>query len=149
MIRKDCEYLFGCPNCDISLSVHNNPKHLMCHLFTHKYHIPDKCPKCRGTRLSSIGIGTQQIEEILKNYFTDKNIFRFDSDSVRNISSKKQALSQLETADIIIGTKMITTGFDFEKIGCIGIMLVEGELGYQSFNAEEKAYSNLKQIIGR
>jgi len=121
----------------------------MCHLCTHKYHIPDKCPKCRGTRLSSIGIGTQQIEEILKNYFTDKNIFRFDSDSVRNISSKKQALSQLETADIIIGTKMITTGFDFEKIGCIGIMLVEGELGYQSFNAEEKAYSNLKQIIGR
>ena len=68
---------------------------------------------------------------------------------MKNISSKNQALSELEYADIIIGTKMITTGFDFEKIGLIGVMLVEQELAYPSYDASEKAYANLKQLIGR
>ncbi len=85
----------------------------------------------------------------MKKYFWEKNIYRFDSDSMKNISSKNQALSELEYADIIIGTKMITTGFDFEKIGLIGVMLVEQELAYPSYDASEKAYANLKQLIGR
>ena len=68
---------------------------------------------------------------------------------MKNISSKRLALSELESADIVIGTKMITTGFDFEKIGCIWILLIEWELAYSSYDAEEKAYANLKQLIGR
>lgn len=42
---------------------------------------------------------------------------------------------------------MLTTGFDFEKIGLIGVILVEQELAYPSFDAEERAYANLKQLI--
>lgn len=68
---------------------------------------------------------------------------------MKNISSKNQALTELTQAEIIIGTKMITTGFDFEKIGLIGVILVEQELAYPSFDASEKAYANLKQLIGR
>lgn len=68
---------------------------------------------------------------------------------MKNISSKKEALKHLDDADIIIGTKMITTGFDFEKIGLIGVILVEQELAYPSYDASEKAYANLKQLIGR
>jgi primosomal protein N' len=44
---------------------------------------------------------------------------------MKNISSKKAALMELTKADVIIGTKMITTGFDFAKIGLIGVILVE------------------------
>jgi primosomal protein N' len=44
---------------------------------------------------------------------------------------------------------MITTGFDFEKIGLIGVILLEQELCHPSFDASEKAYANLKQLIGR
>jgi primosomal protein N' (replication factor Y) len=96
-------------------------------------------------------VGTQQIEKVLREYFENQkiNIFRFDSDSTKTLSGKKAALADLENADIIIGTKMMTTGFDFEKIGCIGVILVESEIAYPSYNAEEKAYSSLRQIIGR
>ena len=152
MICEDCEYLFGCPNCDISLSVHTNPKeHFLCHLCHRAYNIPDCCPKCGGVSLKKIWVGTQQIEEILKKYFEGKSIsiFRFDSDSMKNKSSKKQALENIESSDIIIGTKMLTTGFDFEKIGLIGIILVESELSYPSYDAEERAYRSLRQLIGR
>jgi primosomal protein N' len=33
--------------------------------------------------------------------------------------SKSEALDLLNNSDIIIGTKMITTGFNFEKVGLI------------------------------
>lgn len=149
LICEDCQYLFECPKCDISLSVHSNPVHLLCHLCATRFNMPLSCTKCKGTRLKSIWVGTQQIEQALTKYFPNKNIYRFDSDSVKNISSKQEALTHLENADIIIGTKMITTWFDFEKVGCIGILLVEQELSFASFDAEEKAYCNLKQLIGR
>jgi primosomal protein N' len=38
---------------------------------------------------------------------------------MKNISSKKEALENLNKAEIIIGTKMITTGFDFDDVGLI------------------------------
>ncbi|MCD5375464.1 primosomal protein N' [Candidatus Gracilibacteria bacterium] len=149
LICEDCQHLFECPNCDTSLSVHSNPEHLRCHICNNAYNIPKACSKCHKTNLKAIGIGTQQIESILKTHYTDSTIYRFDSDAMKNISSKREALGELDKADIIIGTKMITTGFDFENIGLIGILLVEGELSYPSYDAEEKAYCNLRQLIGR
>lgn len=149
MICEDCQHLFECPNCDTSLSVHSNPEHLRCHICNNAYNIPKACSKCHKTNLKAIWVGTQQIEILLKEYFKETSIFRFDSDGMKNTSSKKEALWELNNADIIIGTKMITTGFDFEKIGLIWVLLVEWELSYPSYDAEEKAYSNLKQLIGR
>jgi len=149
LICEDCQHLFECPNCDVSLSVHSSPEHLMCHICTHKYNIPLKCKECQSSKLKNIGIGTQQIEKVLREYYPEKSIYRFDSDSVRNISSKKQALQSIENADIVIGTKMLTTGFNFENLGCIWVILVESELWYPSYDAEERAYMNLRQLIGR
>ncbi len=149
LICEDCQYLFQCPNCDTSLSVHKNPEKLLCHLCTSQYKIPLFCKNCKGTHIRSVGVGTQQVEAVLRSYFSWKNIYRFDSDSMKNISSKKEALEKIKKADIIIGTKMVSTGFNFEGIWLIGVILVEQELTFPSFDAEEKAYQNLKQLIGR
>jgi len=120
LICEDCQHLFECENCDVSLTVHNNPSLLKCHLCQNHFPITHTCPSCQGQKLKQVGIGTQQIETVLKSYFdTNINIYRFDSDAMKTVSSKKEALSELENADIIIGTKMITTGFDFENIACI------------------------------
>lgn len=55
----------------------------------------------------------------------------------------------LESADIIVGTKMITTWFDFENVGVIGVILLEQELSIPEYNIEERVYQNIKQLIGR
>ncbi len=77
------------------------------------------------------------------------NIFRFDLDSIKNKTEKQKALNNLEEANIIIATKMITTGFDFKNIWLIWIILAEQEFSFPSYNSEEKAYINLKQLIWR
>ena len=68
---------------------------------------------------------------------------------MKTISSKKAAIQELEKANIIIGTKMLTTGFNFDSVWLISVLLIESELSYPSYDAYEKAYSNIRQFIGR
>lgn len=149
VVCQDCGYLFECPNCDTSLSVHHTPDRLLCHLCGKTDNIPLRCSKCWGNHLKNVWVGTQQIEKSLRDIFSKANIYRFDTDALKTKWTKTQALESLTQADIIIGTKMITTGFDFENVGLIGILLLEQELSYPQYDIEEKVYTNLRQLIGR
>lgn len=64
-------------------------------------------------------------------------------------TAKKEALENIALSDIIIGTKMITTGFNFQDISLIGVILLEQELQIPRYDTFEKVYSNIKQLIGR
>ncbi|PID87602.1 primosomal protein N' [Candidatus Gracilibacteria bacterium] len=149
LVCKKCQKLYKCKNCDCSLTVHKSNK-LVCHICLFSKNIPDNCDKCKEKELEKVGIGTQQLENKLKSYFDEnKKIFRFDSDNIKTVSEKKNVLNNLENADIVIGTKMITTGFNIKNLGLIGIILIEQELQVPKYDTEEKIYQNISQLIGR
>lgn len=147
LICWNCSKIFQCKNCDTSLSLHGPS--MVCHICWHTESVPKKCDSCWSTDLHKVGVGTKQIESSLKTLFPQANIFRMDTDVVKNKSEKNTAIKNLEYADIVIGTKMITTGFDFENIGLIGVILLEQELQFPSYKAEELLYANIKQFLGR
>ncbi len=149
LICNKCSHLYKCSNCDISLSVHKTPAKLICHICSQIQDIPTSCEKCNNNELQKVWIWTQQIEDFLKKEFVDFKIFRFDTDVVKNKTEKKQALEKLHSSDIIIWTKMITTGFDFRNLWLIWVVLLEQELLIPKYNTEEKVYSNIKQLIWR
>lgn len=149
LICENCQYLYKCINCDIPLSIHKNPEKMICHLCAFKKDIDLKCEKCKQARLRKIWVGTQQIEDILIKYFPDAKIFRFDSDSMKNKKEKDKAIENIEKSDIIIWTKMISTWFDFEWIWLVAIILLEQELTWFKYDSEERAYINIKQVLGR
>ncbi len=149
LICKDCSMIYKCKFCDISLSVHKFPQKLLCHTCNYEKEVPIKCEKCNWKNLEKIWVWTQQIEESLVKIFPDKNIYRFDIDSLKNKTWKNEALENLNKADIIIWTKMITTGFDFKNIWLIGVVLLEQGLSIPKYDAEENLYFNIKQLIGR
>ena len=148
-VCKNCGHIWMCPNCDVSMHVHKAEKKLICHICSKDISIPYKCPKCNGIEIEFVWVGTQHIEEILKDIFPKQYIYRFDSDALSKVSQKKEALNSLEKANIIIGTKMLTTWFNFQKVWSIAIILVEWELQSPWYDTEEKAYQNLRQLIGR
>ncbi len=149
LICNNCGHLYKCRNCDISMSIHKYPEKMICHICSESKVIPTKCEKCLKETLQKVWVWTQQIENSLKKEFPNYNIFRFDTDTVKNKSEKAKALENLEKSDIIIGTKMITTGFDFNSIWLIWVILLEQELLIPKYNTEEKVYSNIKQLIWR
>ncbi len=149
IICNDCQYLFKCKNCDISMSVHKYPTKFICHLCSASENIPLSCTKCGWVHLSNIWVWTQQIEESLLKNFDNKKIFRFDTDTMKTKKSKTEALYFLNNSDIIIGTKMITTGFNFEKVGLVGVILLEQELQIPKYNTEESVFINIRQLVWR
>lgn len=149
MICTDCQKIYKCPNCDISLSVHKNPSFLLCHHCWYSENISLKCDNCKSTNLKKVWIWTEQLETNLIKLFPNVDIFRFDLDSIRNKTSKKEALENLQKAQIIIWTKMITTWFDFDDVWLIWVILLEQELQIPDYKTEENLYSNIKQLIWR
>lgn len=145
----DCGYLYKCKNCDVSLSVHKNPETLVCHMCGVRHDIPLNCEKCGSVNLQKVWVGTEQVERLLKNYFKEAKIIRLDTDSIKTKKDKDSVLSHMKEADIIIGTKMITTGFDFADISLISVILLEQEIAIPKYNIEEISYNNIKQLIGR
>ncbi len=146
---SDCAHLYKCKNCDVSLSVHKNPSKLICHMCGFIQDIDLRCEKCHWSSLQKVGVWTEQIERDLKKHFTKAKIFRFDTDNIKTKGEKEKVLDNIKEADIIIWTKMITTGFDFEDISLIAVVLLEQELLVPKYNIEEISYNNIKQLIGR
>jgi len=149
LICKDCQNLVKCDNCDISMYVHKYPTKLICHICSNTKEIPLSCDKCHWNNLDKVWVWTQQIEENLNKIYSDKKIFRFDTDTMKTKKSKEDALNILDNSDIIIGTKMITTWFNFKKVWLIWVILIEQELQIAEYNTEETVYTNIKQLIWR
>ena len=149
LICESCQHIHKCPNCDVSLSVHSKPDRLICHVCDTTYPLYNSCESCGQTTLKKVWVGTQQIESTLRGLYPNKNICRFDTDMIKNKSEKLAAFTLLQTADIIIGTKMVTTGFNIPNLGLIGVILLEQELQIPAYNTHEQVYSNITQLLGR
>ena len=98
-----------------------------------------------------LGIGTQRIENKIKNLFPDKRILRVDSD---NISSKKDLNDFINKAkngevDIFIGTQMIVKGHDFRDVDLVGIINIDAGLYSTDFRGLEKTAQLITQVAGR
>jgi primosomal protein N' (replication factor Y) len=149
LICKNCQKIYSCTRCDSKLAVHKTPPQLLCHFCSYSEPIHQNCTACKSSQLEKVGVGTQQIETSLNRIFEGKNIFRADLDNLKNKKVKKEFQDSIVKADIIIGTKMITTGLDIEKIGCIWVVLLEQELQIPGYDTEEKVYTNIKQLLWR
>lgn len=69
---RQCGEVVGCPHCSVALKPHmagDRVSYLMCHYCGYKMPMPDKCPECGSPYISSFGIGTEQVEQMVKKDF--------------------------------------------------------------------------------
>lgn len=145
----ECGSIVRCPHCNVSLSRHNNGL-AICHYCGHSIAYTDNCSKCGGT-VRSIGAGTQRVEEEAAALFPQARIARLDSDSTNNKKFEAKAIRDFSNGkiDILIGTQIVTKGFDFGNLTLVAVIAADSLLGLQDFRADEKALQILKQFRGR
>lgn len=146
---EECGEIPKCPHCNVSMSLHKDGR-MVCHYCGHSIPYVDKCSKCGGT-LKHLGAGTQKIEEEAAALFPNARIARLDSDSAQNKSYETQTIRDFSKGniDILIGTQMLTKGFDFGGLGLVAVIAADTFLGIQDFRADEKALQVLEQFRGR
>lgn len=150
---KDCGQAQKCDFCQISLTHHkkDNKDVLICHHCGRFYTKLNKCKYCKGHDLKFFGFGTQQIEQQLQIEFPEAKITRIDRDSLQKkdkLNSVYRHFTDSDT-DILIGTQIISKGFDDEQIGLVAIISADNALQMPDFRAHEKSFALLNQIIGR
>ena len=147
---SNCGEIQKCPHCNVSLSFHKNTREQKCHYCGKTILHTGQCCKCAG-ELIPLGAGTQKIEEEAASIFTNARIARLDSDSAQNKTFEKQTIKAFAKGeiDILIGTQMVTKGFDFENLSLVAAIAADSMLGIQDFRADERAIQLLEQFRGR
>jgi len=151
LLCSSCQWTGQCHRCSSRLVVHLNQKRLRCHHCGYDEKMPQQCPSCGNTDLYPTGLGTQRIEETLKEFFPEARILRIDRDSTRT----KEALNDLflkmknREIDILIGTQMLSKGHDFPHLSLVGVLDTDQALYSPDFRASERLFSQLMQVSGR
>ena len=98
-----------------------------------------------------LGAGTQRIEEEAKALFPGAVIARLDSDITQSKNTENQIIKDFGNGkiDILIGTQIVTKGFDFSRLNLVAVIAADTLLGMQDFRADEKAVQLLEQFRGR
>ncbi len=145
-----CGSAVECPDCSIGMNYHRG-KGMLCHYCGYSSEVPVKCSNCGSDDIQKLGSGTQKIEESIAKEFPDYRIFRLDQDSARKKDAVYDLLEMMNKReiDILLGTQMISKGFDFHGVTVAGIIMADIGLNMPDFRATEKIFSLLMQLSGR
>lgn len=147
-----CSFIFTCPNCSVSLTLHSNLQ-LTCHYCGYHKEQPERCPQCKCSEQHFIkkGIGTQQVVSILEKLFPQARIGRADLDTTTKKKSWALTLQQFERGelDILVGTQTITKGYHFPRVTLVGVIWGDLNLNFPMYNASETTLQQLIQVAGR
>ncbi len=147
----ECGWVHGCSDCSVSYTYHKGINKMVCH-YCGKTELPlPVCPQCGSASLSTIGLGTEKIEEEIKTIFPSSNVARMDQDTTRAKGSHSLILSDFAggATDILIGTQMISKGLDFENLTVVGILDADSMLNFPDFRAHERSFQLMEQVSGR
>ena len=149
---KECSYVFACPNCSVSLTLHEKNL-LRCHYCDFHQELPIQCPSCKTPDKNFLkkGIGTQQVVSILASLFPAAKIARADLDTTTKKKQWMETVKQFQQGniDILVGTQTITKGYHFPRVTLVGILWADLNLHFPLYHAVETTLHQLIQVAGR
>jgi len=146
-----CGNVLSCPDCSVSMTFHLRDRSLRCHYCGHYRPAPEACPECRGLGLQGQGFGTERLHAALQSLLPRARVERMDSDTSRRQGARQQILRALAAGevDILVGTQMITKGFDFPGVTLVAVVAADLSLNMPDFRSAERTFQLLTQAAGR
>jgi len=151
LLCHDCGAALRCPNCDITLTYSQVQRSLRCHYCDFRQPPPDSCDRCSGVGLLPEGMGTERLEEEIRQNFPDARVARMDRDTTMRKGAHHCLIDQMSAGeiDVLIGTQMIAKGHDFPAVTLVGVLNADTALNMPDFRSAERVFSLLSQVAGR
>ena len=152
MICRSCGSKLDCPNCSIFLTFHKHINKAMCHHCGYKSSLNSKCKKTdQNCDYQMYGPGVEKIYDELNQIFPKKKIKILSSDFLNKKKETKNLLADIENnkIDILVGTQLISKGFNFPNLNCI--VVVDADFSGMGFDlrSTEKNIQLYNQLSGR
>jgi primosomal protein N' (replication factor Y) len=150
---RHCGKVWGCPECDVALVLHQAEGAVACHHCGHRERAPARCDVCGSANVARHGLGTERLEHELARVLGDEDfpIFRLDADVAALKGRTAAVLRRFESAraGLLLGTQMVAKGHDFDAVA-LGIVLdADATLRFPDFRAEERTFALIAQLAGR
>ena len=151
ILCKSCGWIPHCNHCDVTLTFHKSKNQMNCHYCGATYPLIHTCAACGNHEFVQKNFGTEKLEEILCEQFTDAKISRMDYDTVKGKNDHDILIKQFEQQkiDILVGTQMVVKGLDFEHVNLVGIVDADGILNFTDFRVNERSFQLMEQVSGR
>lgn len=146
-----CGFVWECPSCSVSLTVHRAPPRLRCHYCGHDEAIPERCGQCGGAAQRTRGVGTQALERWLAERYVAARLARMDADTTSRKWSHGRLLDAVGRGDVdvLLGTQMIAKGLDFPNVTLVGVLDADTGLHLPDFRSAERTFQLVAQVAGR
>jgi primosomal protein N' (replication factor Y) (superfamily II helicase) len=151
LLCRSCGHVFTCPDCSVSMTYHQQENRLACHYCGQESGTPEACANCGGPYIHFSGVGTEQLESIIRTLLPKARIARLDRDSVRRRGVMRTTLFSFaeRELDVLVGTQMLAKGHDFPNVTMVGVVAADSGLAFPDFRAAERAFQLLIQVAGR
>ena len=148
---SDCGYVHKCPNCDIPLVYHKSSNTMRCHYCGYGSRRLYECPECHKKGMNDFGMGTEKLEEYVRDNFPSASVVRMDVDTTSRKGAHERIINDFKSMkyNVLIGTQMIAKGLDFPNVTLVGVINGDASLSIPDFRSGERTFQLLNQVAGR
>ncbi len=151
LICKNCGYKHSCSDCSLYLTFHKSKNKAICHHCGYERSIKRKCKNDKDCDFIMYGPGVEKIFEETRKAFPDNSISIFSSDFIKKKNETQSLFEKINNnkIDILIGTQMISKGFNFPNLNCI--VVVDADFSGRGYDLRttEKNIQLYHQLSGR
>ena len=151
LICKKCGFKHVCSNCSLYLTFHKIKNKAICHHCGIEKEIKSKCKSGENCDFVMYGPGVEKIFDEVKDIFPNKKVSIFSSDYLKTKDKVKNFFKDMNEnkIDILIGTQMISKGFNFPKLNCIVVIDADFSGRGYDLRTTEKNIQLYHQLSGR
>jgi primosomal protein N' (replication factor Y) (superfamily II helicase) len=148
---RDCGLVLSCSQCELPLTYHRPRMELVCHTCGRSEPQPERCPRCGGQRVKYFGLGTEGVEQEVRERYPAARVLRWDRDTTGDHAAHDLFLQRFidGQADVLIGTQMVAKGLDLPLVTLVGVVSADVSLGLPDFRTGERTFQVLTQVAGR
>ena len=151
LLCPGCGEAIKCEHCSVSMTWHARVGRLVCHWCCHEKRRPELCPTCQHPGMHELGVGTERLEQAVKERFPQAIVARMDADTMAERGAHERVLGAFRKRhiDVLIGTQMIAKGLDFPDVTLVGVVSADTGLFVPDYRAAERTFQLLHQVAGR
>ncbi len=151
LVCKKCGFKHICPNCSLYLTFHKIKNRATCHHCSFEKKTEKKCKTKGDCDFIMYGPGVEKIYEEVNELFPDKKTDIFSSDYLKSKKGVKNLFEKIKNnkIDILVGTQMISKGFNFPKLNCIVVIDADFSGRGYDLRTTEKNIQLYHQLSGR
>lgn len=149
LVCRDCGWVPRCPSCAVALAYGREAGTLACRYCGGTGVLPQSCPVCHSTRLTTVGEGTERAEVQARQLFPHATVARVDRGTLHRADAVRQTWEGIMSGawDILIGTQALFQREPLPQRGVVGVLQADSGLHIPDFRAAERTYQLLDEAV--